>query len=217
MSQILPQLVPMIIGLLLSPIPIAALIIMLMTAHARRNGLAFITGWLLGIFGVGLVVISFPSLGAGSGGPLPYARLIRIILGMTLISWAIYTTVKRYRILIPETPRFFQKLDHIKATKAFGVGLLVSAGNIKNLGFSAAAALILNKAPLEFWQSFSYLLSYTLVGSITVLIPIGLYFLMQHKADPILKVWKGWLIQNHTYVLSAVVAFVGFMIMSGGH
>lgn len=206
----------MVIGLLLSPIPIAALIIMLMTAQARNNGMAFIAGWLLGVFGVGLIVISFPGLGTGDSTPLPYAQQIRLIIGLILIFWSSFNIIRRYRTPNPEIPRFFQNLDHIKASRAFGVGLLVSAGNIKNLGFSAAAAVIINQAQTDYLQSLLYLTSYSLIGSTTVLIPAGLYFMLHHKADPILQHWKAWLMKNHAYILSGVVIFVGLMIIKGG-
>lgn len=207
---------PMIVGLLLSPIPIAALIIMLMTARAKHNGQAFVAGWLLGIFGIGFIVISFPTLNFSDSPPFADARLIRILLGLILICWAVYKVYRRYHTPDPETPKFFQKLDHINASRAFGIGVLVSAGNIKNLGFSAAAGLVINQAGLSLINRLTYLLAYSLVGSITVLIPLVLYLSLQHKADATLRKWKTWLISNHIYVLSAVVIFIGVMIMTGG-
>ncbi len=216
MSQIIPQLAPMIIGLLLSPIPIIALIIILMTDRAQINGQAFVGGWLLGIFGVGLIVISFPGLVPNSDTPSAYAGTIRISLGLALISWAVFKAYRRYHMPSVETPRFFQKLDQITASRAFAIGLLVSAGNIKNLGFSAAAAVVITQADLSFFSRLIHLLAYSLVGSMTVLIPLGLYFSQRHKADAMLLNWKTWLISYHTYVLSAVVIFVGVMIMTGG-
>lgn len=217
MTQIAHQMIPMIVGLLLSPIPAAALIVMLMTNRARRNGLAFVLGWLLGIFGVGLIVISFPGLGASTATPSGDGfGLIRMTIGLTLISWAIYKAYRRYHTIQPETPAFFERLDHISVSRAFGIGLLVSAGNIKNLGFSAAAALMLNQAVLGFSASIPYLIGYSLAGSMTLMIPFGLYVLMHHRADPLLERWKNWLISNHIYVLSGVVIYVGLMIIRGG-
>lgn len=213
MSQIVYQLTPMVIGLLLSPITIAALIIMLMTARAQSNGLAFIAGWFLGIFGVGLVVISFPGLGIGDGAPLIYAGHVKIFIALLLIVWAVYKVSRRYYLPNPQTPRFLQSLDHIKSSRAFGVGLLVSAGNIKNIGFSAAAAVIINQAQIVYPANLLYLTSYTIVGSISVLVPFIIYFLMKHQADPILLIWKTWLIRNQVYVLSGIVVFVAMMLI----
>lgn len=213
MSQIVYQLTPMVVGLLLSPITIAALIMMLMTTRAQSNGLAFIAGWFLGIFGVGLVVISFPGLGIGDGTPLIYAGHFKIFIALLLIVWAAYKVYRRYYSPNPQTPRFLQSLDHIKSSRAFGVGLLVSAGNIKNIGFSAAAAVIINQAQIVYPHKLLYLTTYTIVGSISVLVPFSIYFILRHQADPILVTWKTWLIRNHAYVLAGIVVFVAIMLI----
>jgi hypothetical protein len=47
---------PMAIGIALSPLPVASVIILLMTPQARTNAPAFLLGWTAGILAVGFVV-----------------------------------------------------------------------------------------------------------------------------------------------------------------
>jgi hypothetical protein len=47
------ELLPLALGIAISPIPIIAIILMLITPKARSNGLAFLGGWMVGILAVG--------------------------------------------------------------------------------------------------------------------------------------------------------------------
>ena len=44
------DILPTAIGVAISPVPIIAVILMLFSAKAKRNGLAFLLGWLGGLF-----------------------------------------------------------------------------------------------------------------------------------------------------------------------
>ena len=48
---------PLAIGIAISPLPIIAIILMLTTPKARTNGLAFLGGWVLGLAVVGVIVL----------------------------------------------------------------------------------------------------------------------------------------------------------------
>ena len=51
MGQALGQVLPLAVGVALSPIPIIAVILMLFSERATVNGLAFLFGWIVGIAG----------------------------------------------------------------------------------------------------------------------------------------------------------------------
>ncbi|MEM8894939.1 MAG: GAP family protein [Bacteroidota bacterium] len=215
MQEILPKLVPMIIGLLISPIPVVALLIILMTPNTGLNAFTFIGGWLTGIVGVGLVIILFPILSQFESGNSTASNIIRLIIGLFFISWALWKSYKRYRNKESTPPKFFSRLDQFKPLNIFLIGLLVSAGNFKNLGFSAAAAIVLNQSLVDLNTKLGYLITYSTLGSLTLFIPMTLYLTLQQRADEILKEWKQWLIKYHDYLLSAVVSFIGVMIILG--
>src|SRR5262245_11029755 len=54
----LDQMLPSALGVALSPIPIAAVVLMLLTGRSRANGAAFIVGWVSGLALVGALVLS---------------------------------------------------------------------------------------------------------------------------------------------------------------
>ena len=71
---------PMSAGVAFSPLPVAAVIIMLMTARARTNAPAFLVGWILGILAVGLLVFVIPISQSGLGDPTIWGGWMRIFL-----------------------------------------------------------------------------------------------------------------------------------------
>ena len=77
---------PMAVGIALSPLPVASLIILLMTPQARTNAPAFLLGWIAGILAVGFVVFILPGIETTSGEPTPLSGLMRIILGILLLA-----------------------------------------------------------------------------------------------------------------------------------
>jgi hypothetical protein len=57
MGQAIGQILSFAVGVALSPVPIIAVILMLVTPRARANGPAFVVGWLVGLAIVGAVVL----------------------------------------------------------------------------------------------------------------------------------------------------------------
>ena len=60
---------PMAVGVALSPIPVAAILVILMSARAATNAPAFLLGWMAGILTIGLIVSLMPGLLTARGEP----------------------------------------------------------------------------------------------------------------------------------------------------
>jgi hypothetical protein len=65
MGEAIGQLLPFAVGVAVSPMPIVAVVLMLVTPRARTNGPAFLLGWIVGIAlaGAVLLAIAGPSRG----------------------------------------------------------------------------------------------------------------------------------------------------------
>src|SRR5262249_53582805 len=91
MSDAIAQMLPAAVGVAISPMPIVAVLLMLVTARGRVNGPAFFMGWWLGISVVGaLVFLSAGEIDAAGGGvPLPMAGALELNLGVFLLLMAL--------------------------------------------------------------------------------------------------------------------------------
>ena len=87
MSLPLGDLLPLAVGIAISPLPIIAVILMLFTPKARVNGSAFAIGWVLGLLGVAVAVIALSgALDMGtSSEPSTMASLLKFVLGLLLL------------------------------------------------------------------------------------------------------------------------------------
>jgi Sap, sulfolipid-1-addressing protein len=56
-GQAIGQSLPIAVGIALSPLPIVAVVLMLVTERGRVNGPAFIVGWWAGLAIVGAIVL----------------------------------------------------------------------------------------------------------------------------------------------------------------
>jgi hypothetical protein len=63
-GNVIGDILPLAIGVAISPVPIIAVILMLFSARARTNGPAFLAGWIVGLTVVGAIVLTSSQLGA---------------------------------------------------------------------------------------------------------------------------------------------------------
>jgi amino acid transporter len=99
MGNAIGQSLPMAVRVAVSPLPIIAVVIMLTTARARANGLAFLGGWLIGLGVVGAIVLfALGSSGASqSGEPATWVDWLKIVLGVLLLAVAVIEFRRRPR------------------------------------------------------------------------------------------------------------------------
>jgi hypothetical protein len=76
MGEAIGQLLPFAIGVTVSPMPIVAVVLMLVTPRARTNGPAFLLGWIVGIAlaGAVLLAIAGPSSASEQGEPVSWVH-----------------------------------------------------------------------------------------------------------------------------------------------
>jgi len=57
MGDAIGQMLPAAVGIAISPLPIVALVLMLVSRRGRTNGPAFALGWIVGLAIVGAIVL----------------------------------------------------------------------------------------------------------------------------------------------------------------
>ena len=217
MIEALKDAFPMSLGLALSPFPLIAIIIILMTPKAKSNSLWFLLGWILGIYGVGLLVLIIPGLGTKHDTPSIYSGAIRIVLGLSLLIFAFKTWLNRPRggdeIV---TPKLFLSMDKFGLRKSMLTGFLFSAANVKNMALSAAGAVRINQSLPENESIFIAMLLFSLIGSLTLLFPVMVYVFAEKRIEPTFLIWKKWLIKNNKVLLAFILSFIGLILVKGG-
>ncbi len=219
MGQAIGDLLPFAIGLAIIPIPIIAVILMLLSARAGANSTAFLGGWVVGVAGasVVLLVLSSQSDTGSSGAPSTRSSVIKLILGALLVLLAARSFNKRPRAgEQAELPKWLESIDSFTPTKAAGLGVVLSAANPKNLLLIAGAMVAVSQYKLAVGEEAIVVLVFVLIASITVAAPVIIYRVGGAKAQRLLEEMNTWLGQNSAVVMAVLLLVIGVVLIGKG-
>jgi hypothetical protein len=207
----------MALGIALSPLPIASVIILLMTPKAKTNAPAFLLGWIAGILAVGFVVFIIPGIETTRGDPTPLSGLIRIMLGIFLLALSWKQWQRRPRANEPVTvPKMLTRLDRIGTARSLATGFLFTAINPKNLVLTAAGSATIDSSSLAPNSQIIAFCVFTTIASMSVALPLATYFLARHSVEGTFARWKDWLIENNVAVLILLLLVFGTLLIGRG-
>jgi hypothetical protein len=214
------EMLPLAIGIAISPLAIVAVILILTTPRARTNGPAFLGGWLLGLTAVGVValVVTDAAGSTDTSGPRSIVAVLKIVLGVVLLvlAWRRFRSRPRPGEGAP-LPKWMAALDRFTPGRSFAVGAMLGGVKPKNLILAAAAAAGIAASGLGGWEQVVTLILLVLVASIGVIAPVAVYFLMgEGKAARILDGWKTWLQANNSTVMIVLFVVFGTVLIGKG-
>lgn len=216
MGQAIGNILPLAIAVAISPVPIIAVVLMLATPRARSNGLAFGAGWLVGLTIVGTIVLLAASGNAtsDSGGPATWASVLKLVFGGLFLFLAVHSWQGRPKAGEEAVmPKWMQAIDEFSAPKSLGMGVLLSGVNPKNLALTAAAAAVIAQSEISGGQEAVALIVFVLIGSLTILAPLAIYFLMGAKAKTILDEIKDFMAAHNAAIMTVLLLVLGVKLI----
>lgn len=209
---------PYAVGIAISPIPVAAVILMLFTRRAGTNAPAYLAGWVVGL----LAVILLVQLLSGLLGVLPgtepaWAGWLRLLLGIVLVVLG----VRRWQTRPPTgatapLPPWLQTVDDLSPGTAFVMGALLSGVNPKNLALAIAATLVLVQAGLSGVESVISAIMFVAIASASVAGPIVYLAVGGPTARVTLDTWRVWLEEHNATVMAVVLVVLGVVLVGQG-
>ncbi|NKS66600.1 GAP family protein [Rhodococcus hoagii] len=219
MGTAIGDVLPLAIGVAISPIPIIATILMLLTPRAGSTATAFLAGWILGI-AVGYVV--FVAIGSAidlSSNPDGNAvtATIRLVLGVLLLALA----VKQWRTRPapgeePSMPAWLAAIDKVTPGNALALGVGLSAINPKNLLMIVGAAVAVSQLDVGVGAKTVTGVVFTILAASTVAVPVVGYFTMRERATSWLQGLKVWLTANNAAVMAVLLLVIGVSLIGKG-
>lgn len=197
------------LGIAISPIPIAALLLTLLSARPRANSISFTLGWASGIAGVATVAAVTPLFDDGDD-PSSRRGWIRLTVGLILVLAAI----RRWRTRpgpgeVPPTPPLMRAIDGVGRFGVLGIGFVLAAFNPKDMLLAAAGGVEIGSADLQGATMVVALAIFTAVAASTAVAPVGAYLVAGKRLDDRLRRSREWLIRHHPTVTAAVLVAVG--------
>lgn len=219
MGTIIGDILPLAVGIAISPIPIIAAILMLLAPQARGTSVGFLVGWVLGIAIAATVFMLLSSAlpGSSEDASKPVAGVLDLLLGGGLL----FLALRQWRSRPatgeePPLPKWMSGIDSMTAGRGFGLGFLLAAVNPKNLLLGAAAGIAIGSAGLDPVGSVVALLIFTVIAAASVAAPVIAYLIASERMVAPLEGLRGWLVHHSATVMAVLLLVLGAVLIGNG-
>ena len=215
MGTAIGQMLPLAIGIAISPTTITATVLMLLS-NAKSRTVALLLGCLVGVGGaVALSTLLSTLLPIqDSRGPSPAAGAIKLVAGGLFLVLAVSqwrarpTTGER-----AELPKWVTAVDSMTPAKALVLGLLLSAVVPKNLLLALSAGVILGEATPSRGQAAVVILIFTAIATSTVATPVVAHRVAPARMSGPLEQLRDWLVDNNVTIMVVVLLVIGVVMI----
>ncbi|NNH68957.1 GAP family protein [Nocardia uniformis] len=215
MGPVLGDLLPLAVGVAVSPIPIVAAILMILSRNGSGSGTGFAVGWVAGI-AVATTVITL--LAGAIGGseprePSAAASWIKIVLGALLLGLALAQWRQRTDA---DPPQWMRAIDEFTPVKALAMGAALAAVNPKNLLLCLSAGVTIGASDLGAGGKVAAVIVFTLLAATSVLIVVFGYLTAADRLRGTLDSARVWLQANNHAVMAIVLLVMGAVVLGKG-
>jgi len=219
MDQAIGDSIALAVGVAISPIPIIAVILMLLSKKAGANSLAFAAGWVVGVAGALAVVIAVSgAIGTNTGaGPSNGTSTVKLVLGAVLLFMGLRRLRRRPAAgEAAPLPKWLQAIEAITPVKSAGLGLVLSALNPKNLLLIVGGGLAIAGAPASSAGMAVAAAIFWVLAVSTVVVPVVLYRVAGARAERTLESLNVWLQANNATVMAVLLLIFGVVLLGKG-
>ncbi|MFD4421683.1 GAP family protein [Agromyces sp. NPDC058484] len=219
MNSVIGDILPLALGIAVSPIPIIAAILMLLSPMARGTSVGFLIGWVLGIV---VAVVLFTLLSGiipeqDPDASNPVSGVIKLLLGAGLL----FLAARQWRTR-PKPgeeaalPKWMAAIDTMTAGRGFVLGFLLSAVNPKNLLMAIGAGVTIGTGGLSAGESTVAIVVFTLIAACSVAVPVIAYLVASARMAAPLESLRGWLMHNNATVMAVLLLVIGVVVIGKG-
>jgi Sap, sulfolipid-1-addressing protein len=220
MNGVIGDLLPLAVGVAISPIPIIAVILMLLAPDAGKTSLGFLTGWVVGVVGsttVFTVLAATIGLGTSTTGPSEGASWIKIAIGVLLLLVA----VRQWRARPAageeaELPAWMAAINSFTFAKAAGLGVVLAAVNPKNLLLCATGGTVIGGSGISTGDQVVAVAVFSAIAVVSVTAPVVAYAVAHEQMRDPLDRLNVWLQENNTTVMAVLLLVIGVVVIGKG-
>lgn len=213
----LGEALPLAVGIAISPVPVTAAILMLLSPRAKQTAVGFLVGWVIGIV---LTASVFTLLGSvipkidSAPDGLTTGVIIQFALGLLLLWLSIRQWRGRPKPGEEQVqPKWMSALDTIKPGAALLMGTFLSSINPKNLLLHVSAGIRFS----EITDSAALVATvavYAAIASLTVGAPVICYLASPKRFERPLISLREWLLQHNAAVMTVLLLVLGINLIS---
>lgn len=219
MGTVFGEALPLALGILISPIPIIATILMLLAPQARSASVGFMLGWLAGIVVALVVFVLLSGLipEQNDDASRPVSGVVKIVLGLLMLLIASRQWRGRpHEGEEPPLPGWMAAIDKMTSAKAIGLGFALAAVNPKNLLMAAGAGVLVGTASLSTGEVAVVVAVFTVIAGASVMVPVVGYLVARDKMSGPLQSLRVWLVHNNATVMAVLLLVIGVTMIGKG-
>lgn len=217
MAGIPAEVVPLAVATAVSPLPLVVMLVVLLTPRAVPNGFALASGWATALLVVGAATMALVGAGAGVDEQSRPVALLEGLLGVGLLVLALRQWRRRPRGAADATiPRWLSVADRFSPQRAYAMGAVLVLANPKNLALTVAAGGAVATATGEIGDRVASLVFFAALGTVGLVVPLGLRIALGTRAVGLLSRWRRWLVAHGTPIACAVLVLIGVLLIARG-
>lgn len=215
----LGEMLPAAIAVALSPFPVIAVVLVLGTPAAVRNGLWFALGWVVGLSALTALVLVVVGRADGESGTSSNTLLsvFRVVVGVLLIvlAWKKWAG-RRRRGEEPTMPPWMAGVEQITSARALRLGAILGGVNPKNFALAMSAMVAVAGATTDGGRAWVAALIFVAIGSGAVVGAVAARLILGDRAaDPLDEV-KRFMLDNNVVIMMIVLLVLGAKILGDG-
>lgn len=214
MNEALAELLPLAVVIAVSPIPVLAVILMLLTERSTLNASALLAGWALALT---VIAAGVAALGIGSSEAGEDPGTAMIVAQFVLAALLLAGGLRRWRMHRrgggeERHARWIERLRSVGPAGALVLGIGLIALNPKDGLLTVAAGARLADADLGTGTAVGALMIFVAVSSTTIAAPILAELALGDRAESILERSRAWLERNGNAALAVVLIALGLLV-----
>jgi hypothetical protein len=206
-------------GIAISPFPIIAIVLMLLSKNAGRNSLAFAAGWVGSIaLLTAVVILASGAIGDddSKGEPSHWASIARLVFGALLVFQGVRKWASRPAPGEPGSmPKWLKSIEHTTPMKSAVLGVLICI-NPKCLIMAIGGGLAIAVSPASSTGKVVAAIIFVLIAGSTVTAPVALHRIYGNRAQPVLESVDRWLVANNATMMAVLLFLIGIVLIGNG-
>jgi hypothetical protein len=216
MKSTFTELLPLAAVIAISPVPVLAVIMMLLTERERTNPLAFLAGWVC-ILTVLVAAALLSGVDSVSTTPSRTVAIVFVVVAVVLLALAIHEWRLRPKHGEPHKIEPWMKFLHtVTPLRAFalGVGLVIIA--VKDLLSALQAGAVIHGDSLALGQTIAAAVFFIGFSSVLIIAPIAVAAAFGERSVPTLHRWREWLERHGRLVLACLFGLIALLLLLQG-
>lgn len=217
MPELIGDVIPFGVAVALSPLPIIAVLLLVMAPVGATGGLLFLLARILAFAALTAAFAWASDLVDDAAGSTTPVAVLRLVVGAALVVGAVVKWHRRPRAdAEPKLPGWMRSIDGMGPGAAFRLGLVLTVANPKELAFAAGAGLTVGGAMLGAREMVIAGALFVLLACVGVAVPVVAVLVGGERIAPVLADTRTWLVRNNAIVMAIVLLVIGAMLIGSG-